>query len=181
MIGMRQPQGRSISRGKASGGRTPARRQRGGVGCHVPALVLSAALLSLVSLLPGARASGISDVEELVRVAPTRNMGSPYRQVIDDYVARRFQETGFETGEIVFQTPAYVPGRAELRLAGGEVFALHTMAPNLVHPGNLPEPRWAGSLVDLRGCEPEDLKSASVRDSAALLDVNWRNFGRKNS
>ena len=69
------------------------------------------ALFILLAALPRQIwAANIDDVKFLMRLAPTRNMGSRNREKIDHYVASRFKATGLESGQITFQTAAYVPG-----------------------------------------------------------------------
>ena len=101
------------------------------------ASLLLAVLLTIPCATASADPAALHDVEELLRIAPTRNMGSPHREAIDRYLAERFRSTGFELGCITFPTAAYVPGRAEMRLPDGTTLPLYDMAPNYANPGNL--------------------------------------------
>jgi len=135
-----------------------------------------ASLLVLLSFgLPlRAAETDLGDVEQLLQIAPSRNMGSPHRKALDEYVARRFRDSGFTSGQITFPTPAFAPGETELTLPRGTTLPLHSLMPNSVHPGNLPNGRWSGTLVDLRKGTAEDLAVASPMNAAVLLDMNSR-------
>jgi hypothetical protein len=127
-----------------------------------------------VKLQPPSRAdaSALKDVEALLRVAPTRNMGSPNREALDKYVAERFKATGFECGTITFPTAAFIPGKAEIRLPDGTSFPLQSLAPNTAHPGNLAGGQWSGSLADLGRGTLKDIESSSPMNAAVLLDMD---------
>ena len=131
--------------------------------------------LCAVLLATGARADAarLDDVEALMRLAPNRSMGSADRVKTDDFVARAFAATGMEFGTITFPTAVFVPGRAELRLDDGRAFPLYPLAPNVVHPGNLPDGRWSGRLVDVGRGVPEDMRGAH----AARWDAHVRDAG----
>jgi len=135
-----------------------------------------ASLLVLLSFgLPLCAAeTDLGDVEQILQVAPSRNMGSPYRKALDEYVAKRFKDTGFTSGQITFPTAAFIPGETELTLPGGATLPLHSLLPNSVHPGNLPNSRWSGTLVDLRKGTADDLAVVSPMNAAVLLDMNSR-------
>ncbi len=135
-----------------------------------------APLLILLSIgLPLCAAeSDLPDVEQLLQIAPIRNMGSPGRKALDEYVAKRFRESGFTSGQITFPTVAFVPGETQLTLPGGATLPLHSLMPNSIHPGNLPNGLWSGKLVDLRKGTAEDLAVASPMNAAVLLDMNSR-------
>jgi len=121
-----------------------------------------------------AAAEDLADVRKLLEIAPNRNMGSPDRKALDDYVAARFKATGFECGEITFPTAIYVPGDTQLRLPDGADLPLYNMMPDTVQPGNLEESSWSGKLVDAGAGTPEEMQGEWVADSAVLLDMNSR-------
>ena len=133
---------------------------------------LVAAACAAMLWTSGEAAQDIRDVERLVRMAPNRAMGSPYRQVIDDYVAQRFKATGLECGEITFPTAVYVPGKAEIQLPDGRVLPLYGVAPNSAHPGNLPKAAWRGRLVRFAKDVEQQTSGVSLSGAAALLDMD---------
>ncbi len=116
--------------------------------------------------------SALKDVESLLRIAPSRNMGSPNRKALDQYVAERFKATGFECGTISFPTAAFIPGKAEIRLPDGTRFPLQSLAPNTAHPGNLRDGQWSGDLADLGQGTLKDIESSSPMNAAVLLDMD---------
>ncbi len=126
------------------------------------------------ALPPPARAdeNTLKDVEALLRIAPSRNMGSPDREALDKYVAGRFKATGFESGTINFPTAAFIPGKAEIRLPDGTRFPLQSLAPNSAHPGNLAGGQWSGNLADLGLGALKDIESSSPMNAAVLLDMD---------
>jgi hypothetical protein len=136
-------------------------------------LLLCAAMWLVAAVAPLKAAEGdLKDVEALMRLAPSRHMGSGQREALDNFVAERFKATGFESGKITFPTAAFVPGTAEIALPDGSVIPLHPMYPNSAHPGNIPGGKWSGALVDLGKGTLADLQTASPMNAAALMDMD---------
>ena len=129
---------------------------------------------SLLGSMAAAGLADIRDVEALQRLAPSRAMSSPDRGRVDEYVAARFKATGFECGQITFPTAVYVPGQAQVRLPGGRALPLYDMAPNTVHPGNLPGGVWEGRMVDIGKGTPQEMQGASLARAAVLMDIDSR-------
>jgi hypothetical protein len=131
-------------------------------------------LLLGLSLPLFAGTTDLQDVEQILQIAPSRNMGSACREALDEYVAKRFRDTGLVSGKITFPTAAFIPGETQLAVAGGLTLPLHSLMPNSVHPGNFPKGGWSGRLVDLRKGTAADLAVASPMNAAVLLDMNSR-------
>ena len=136
-------------------------------------LLLCAAVWLMAAILPLKAAEGdLKDVESLMQLAPSRDMGSPQREALDKFVAERFKATGFESGQITFPTAAFIPGTAEIALPDGSVIPLHPLWPNSAHPGNIPGGKWTGTLVDLGRGTLADLQTASPMNAAVLMDMD---------
>jgi len=133
---------------------------------------LAAVLLLSALASPGwAAADDLADVRRLMEIAPSRSMASPDREALDDYIVRRFRDTGFESGKIVFPTLVFDPGEVALRLPDGETFTLPAMWPNSAFPGNLPKGDWSGPLVDLGNGAPGGTRTGSPAGAAVVLDM----------
>ncbi|MCX5660520.1 MAG: hypothetical protein NTW19_12470, partial [Planctomycetota bacterium] len=76
----------------------------------------------------------------------------------------------WQSGRVWHDSAAFIPGKAELAVAGGSPVRLHQMAPNLVDPANVPEAGIEGPLVYAGAATPAELAGRHFENSVVLVE-----------
>ena len=129
----------------------------------------------------------MQELREFLQVSTARYAGMPGNYELEEKVAARFAESGFENGEIKFRAPSFVPGKTTLTITGryASTYTLQPLHPTLVRPGNFKEREFVAPLVYLGQGTPEDLDRLSGTGLEGAIGVmefecgdSWLNFMR---
>ena len=123
---------------------------------------------------PDASAKYFAELTEFFAGAEVRFPGSAGNLAVEEKVAQAFAASGFDNGAIRFQTPVFVAGKSSVTV-GGSNFALQTLHPSLMRPGNFKQTEFKAPLVYLGRAQLEDLaaiKGTSLDGVVAVLDFN---------
>ncbi|MDT8390462.1 MAG: PqqD family peptide modification chaperone [Lentisphaeria bacterium] len=128
---------------------------------------------------PAAAAAGI---HALARIGGVNFPGSDGNLRLEKHVAdtfkaaaARFEERGFETGDIVFKAPVFEPGTLTLDCGEYGRFTLDAMHPTLMRPGNFKRREFNTRLVYLGHGGVEGLKLAegiSLDGAVAVMEYD---------
>ncbi|MDA1139642.1 MAG: ABC transporter permease [Planctomycetota bacterium] len=168
----------------ATEGRTRSQRDAG-----APRRLLSAisALIGsfLLITLPASAQDPIPELREFLNVSTARYPGMPGNLELEEKVAQRFADSGYQNGAIRFTAPSFVPGKTSLNLGNAESVELHPMHPTLFRPGNFKQKEFDAPLVYLGWGLPRDLdklKGVELNGTIAVMDFqcgdNWQRFLR---
>lgn len=117
--------------------------------------------------------TALSEVCALCQLGGTIAPGSKGNLALENHVAGRFEESGFETGEIVFKAPIFDPGNLHLDCGELGSFTLDAMHPTLMRPGNFKRQEFETRLVYLGRGGVDGLKIAdgiSLDGALAVMD-----------
>ena len=103
----------------------------------------------------------------------SRSPGSPGNQALEKMVEEKFKASGFVSGSIEFDTPAFIPGNLVLEAGPLGQFRAEAMHPALMRPGNFKKDSFNTRLVYLGKGSPSDLASAkgvNLKDTIAVME-----------
>ncbi len=119
------------------------------------------------------------DFRELFATHGSRLPGAPGNLFLEKHVTKVFAESGFPSGAMTFEAPAFIPGRAAIR-AGDQSFPIQTLHPSMMRPGNFPERKFNTRLIYFGKADYaaiERLRGVVLRGSVALVefdcDMDW--------
>src|SRR5688572_21050646 len=72
-----------------------------------------------------------AEMAEFFKDAEVRTVGSPGNVKIQERVAEKFKASGFETGEIVFDAPSFIPGKTTITPQGLGEITVHPLHPSI--------------------------------------------------
>lgn len=134
------------------------------------AILLMAALTGMVGSFSQARempaetapreAETLAEIRALSEKFGAIAPGTEGNLALEEYVAEKFKQSGFETGKIVFEAPAFESGTLQLDCGEGGRFILDAMHPTLMRPGNFKDEEFETRLVYLGKGGVEGLKMA---------------------
>ncbi|MFH1732399.1 MAG: hypothetical protein ABIF82_12220, partial [Planctomycetota bacterium] len=153
--------------------------------CLVVAFAAGAAYARDDGPAAGEAGAMFAEMREVFAGISSRAPGMPGNLELAKRVKRRFEASGFKTGEVRFRTPVFVPGEASIALAGQKPVSLRPMHPTLMRPGNFAEPKFATRLVYLgrgRYGDLERAKGVDLNGAVALMEFDcgdrWLNLLR---
>jgi len=150
---------------------------------------LCAPLSLLLWFAPGSMgqdtAAAGSDILQMVADGVSRAPGTPGNLELENAVMKRFEESGFSSGALAFESPVFKPGKTSVKLAGAGTVSLLPMHPTLMRPGNFEETSFEAPLVYLGRATYEDLQRAGGVDLSGAVGVlefdcgeRWQRFLR---
>jgi len=146
-----------------------------GVGLVVAGLLLGGMLGQPLRADETAASNTLADIRAICETGGSRAPGAPGNLALEEHVARRFKESGFETGEIRFRAPAFEPGSLTLDCGDHGRFDLETMHPALMRPGNFKQDDFDTRLVFLgKGdfAALEQARGAALDGAIAVMDYD---------
>ena len=152
-------------------------------------------ILSLGLIVPGLQLAAedgdadtgalMAELRQFLQVSSARLPGMPGNLELEQKVAERFAASGFEHGEILFNTPSFVPGRTRLVYKDGREILLLPLHPSIFRPGNLKEKKLSARIVYLgtgQAADLDRLKGISLKGTIGLIDFDcgdaWQRFLR---
>lgn len=94
---------------------------------------------------------------------------------LQDMVAQRFKDSGFETGAMEFEAPLLEPGSLEITCGIMKKFQLDAMHPSLMRPGNFSTNEFRTRLVYMGKGELtslERVKGVNLKNAIAVMDYD---------
>jgi len=107
--------------------------------------------------------------------AEVRYPGSTGNLALEKKIAEIFSGSGFQHGEIRFETAAFAPGQASIQAEGLPLMRMYAMHPTVARPGNFIERTFQAPLVYLGRGTVEDLAAAKgieLKGALALMDFD---------
>ena len=146
-----------------------------GFACLVAAFAAGAAYARDDGPAAGEAGAMFAEMQEMFAGISARAPGMPGNIELAKRVKRRFEASGFKTGEARFRAPVFVPGEASITLAGQKAVSLRPMHPTLMRPGNFAEQKFATRLVYLGRGGYDDLervKGTDLHGAVALMEFD---------
>ncbi|MBU4199737.1 MAG: ABC transporter permease [Verrucomicrobia bacterium] len=126
-----------------------------------------------------------AELQAFLQGAENRFPGTAGNLAMEDNIARQFEATGLEHGEIRFQTPCFIPGDTALIVAGREPVRLYPLHPTLFRPGNFREKDFSARMVYLgRGTagDLDRMKGIPLENALVVMEFDsgaaWTRFLR---
>jgi hypothetical protein len=121
----------------------------------------------------------VDAIAEITQVAGGRMPGSAGNLALETRVAKRFEQSGFDHGEIVFSAPLLEPGSLSLSCGEAGTFTADAMHPTLMRPGNFSCASFDTRLVYLGNGDMADLARLKGVDLDGAIAVMAYGCGDK--
>ena len=148
-------------------------------------LLLGLMLPCVGSANPGDAQATADAIAEIAQVAGGRMPGAAGNLALEASIAKRFEQSGFDHGEIVFTAPLLEPGSLTLTCGAAGTFTADAMYPTLMRPGNFTRDSFETRLVYLGLGEMADLarlKGIDLDGAIAVMEYGcgdkWMDFLR---
>ncbi len=119
---------------------------------------------------PSESAAIKQELSDFFKGAQVRYAGSPGNLALEEKVARLFESSGLEHGEIKFRAPCFLPGRTTLTLLtpSAETLTLKPMHPGMIRPGNFTERDFLADVIYL---DPDIVAQKGVLEAIRGQDL----------